>query len=206
MHRLRLLTLAATLLAALLAPGAASAASRCVGQDTTKAFEAYGDDADYSIAPGGDFEDGQDGWSFDRSRIVRGNETAGVRDGRFSLALGMGVTGVAEVVSPPFCVGEEHPTFRYLLRANGVVGALSTFLRYRDIDGDVEETQVRSKTATNLLPGRWKPSDLQPLATKIPLTQRGGTAVVQLVFRAPINVLGAGYQIDNVLIDPYRTK
>lgn len=205
---------AAALLAATVIPASAAAATattvsgaadgKCIEQATTKAFERFGDQADYSVAPGGDFEDGTNGWTFTKSRIVDGNETAGVLGGSHSVALGLGLVGSSTAVSPAFCVGEEHPTFRYLYRATGLVGFLSTWIRYTDIDGSTEEVQVHSRTATNLLPGRWRPSDLQPLATKIPLVRAGGTARVQLVFRSPINLIGSGYQIDSVLVDPYR--
>lgn len=211
MHQIKKFSIvAAALLAAATAPASAGAtaaitgAVKCEEQATTKAFEKFGDTADYSVAPGGDFESQDNGWTFSRARIVDGNETAGVLGGRHSVAMGLGVIGAATVVSPSFCVGEEHPTFRYLLKATGLVGFLTTYIRYTDTDGSTEETLVRSRTATNLLPGRWKPSDLQPLATKIPLVQNGRTARVQLVFRSPINLIGSGYQIDNVLVDPYR--
>lgn len=172
-----------------------------------RAFAAFGDNADYWLAPGGDFESSMRGWTMANSRVVSGNETSGVLKGTRSLALGSGLLSLnSTVVSPPFCVTEEHPTFRYVLKANGAVGALSTFIRYRATDGSTKEEEIHSRTATNLLPGRWKPSDLQPLATKLPLSRFGGSVSAQLVFRSAINVAGAGYQIDNVLIDPYRTR
>lgn len=191
------------------ATDAATATRSCQNAEPSswQAFAAWDDFADYWLAPGGDFEDSAEGWKLSGARIVAGNETAGVLDGDRSLALGSGLlSGVSTAVTPPFCVDTSHPTFRYLLKANGAVGELSTFIRFRDVDGTMQEEQVRSRTQTTLLPGRWKPSDLQPLATRLPMAALGGSARVQLVFRTPISALGSGYQIDNVLVDPYRTR
>jgi hypothetical protein len=172
-----------------------------------KAFAAFMDPADYWLAPGGDFETAAAGWSLSGARVVAGNETRGVLPGRNSLALGGGLVSLAaEAVSPPFCVTAEHPTFRFLFKPKGAVGLLNTFIRYRAADGSTQEEQVRSRVATTLLPGIWRPSELQPLATKLPMARIGGVAQVQLVFRSPINAIGAGYQIDDVLVDPYRSR
>lgn len=79
-------------------------------------------------------------------------------------------------------------------------------MQYQAADGTTREEQVWSRTATNLLPGRWKPSDLQPLATRMPMKRLNGVAVVRLVFRSPVNLAGSGYQVDDVLVDPYRMR
>lgn len=208
----------ATLVAALAAcaavvPSSASAASSApvdaCGTSVSRiwqAFLSFGDPADYWLAPAGDFESGARGWSLSRAYVRSGNDTTGVLGGRRSLALGFGLLGTAEAISPSFCIDATHPTFRYTFKPVGAVGLLSTFVRYKAVDGSTQEAQVWSKTATTLLPGQWRPSDLQPLATRVPMKTVGGRASVQLVFRAPINLLGAGYQIDNVLVDPYRTR
>ncbi len=172
-----------------------------------KAFAAFGDQADYWFAPGGDFESGAAGWSLENAKVVNGNDQTGVAGGAKSLALGGGLVSLrGTVVSPTFCITDEHPTFRYALKANGTVGVLQTSVRYTAADGSTREQEVQSNSATNLLPGKWKPSDLQPLATAMPMKKIGGVAKVQLVFRSPLGAVGAGYQIDNVLVDPYRTR
>lgn len=203
----------AALSAALVAPSAASAvepvgeACAYSADRTWQAFLAFGDTADYWLAPGGDFEGDLAGWSLHRARVTGGNENTGVLGGKRSLRLGVGRPwGESEVVTPPFCITKAHSTFRYLLKANSTVGHLSTSVRYRAADGTTQEANVRSRTITTLLPGRWKPSDPQPLAANVPLDRLGGVAEVQLVFRVPMSAVGAGYQIDNVLIDPYRTR
>ena len=53
-------------LAVFVVPAAAQAA--CGSTPTTKAFQAFGDSADYSLAPDGAFEAGGGGWSLNRAR------------------------------------------------------------------------------------------------------------------------------------------
>lgn len=206
--RLRaVLTLAATLAAPLPAAAADDLAECGDPPPAWQAFAAFGDPADYWVSPGGDFESGAAGWSLDNAHVEDGNDDLDVLAGEHSLALGGGLLSLSSTaVSPWFCVTPEHPTFRYTLKAKGAVGSLSTFVRYRAADGSTQEEQVHSRTATTLLPGQWKPSDLQPLATDLPMAELGGVVKVRLVFRTGLTVNGAGYQIDNVLVDPYRTR
>lgn len=194
------------------AAGAAASAATAAQCGTTQdrvwqAFKQFGDPADYWFAPGGDFETGASGWKLDNAKVVSGNDQSGVAGGSKSLSLGSGLVSLrGTAVSPSFCITDVNPTFRYTLKANGAVGTLATYVRYTAVDGSTQEQQVLSNSATNLLPGKWKPSDLQPLATAMPMKKIGGVAKVQLVFRSPLGALGTGYQIDNVLVDPYRSR
>jgi hypothetical protein len=204
----------ATATAALAVPALASAAA-CPEQPTTKAFSAYGDTADYALAPAGNFENGSTGWTLKNSTVVSGQGTllgiatnvlSGVLGGKKSLSIGSNfLPGTATVTSPPFCVDSSHPYFRYMLKANGAVNTLTTSIKYTTSNGSIKTTVVPSLSKTTLLPSQWKPSALNPLALNIPLLQNDGqSATVQLVFTSTFSALGAGYQIDNVLIDPYR--
>lgn len=200
---------ASTVVLALAMPGAAGAQGLCDDAapppPAWPAFAAFDDPADYFLAPGGDFESGAPDWDLQNADVVDGNEDAGVLAGEHSLALGFGLLGSARAISAPFCVTSEHPTFRYLFRANGLAGQLHTSVRWRDEEGTLQEEEIHSSTVTTLLPGQWHPSDLQPLATALPLDGPGDGVVVRLVFRTSLDLVG-GYQIDNVLVDPYRTR
>ncbi|MDO9398999.1 MAG: hypothetical protein Q7T71_20830 [Herbiconiux sp.] len=184
---------------------AAASTGSCPDQPTTKAFAKWGDDADYSLVPGGNFENGSSGWSFTNAKIGTGNETAGVLGGLKSVAMGNNwfVSAPSVLTSPPICVSDAHPYFRYLLKANGPVGLMATFIKYENAAGNIVQQQVQSKVSTNLMPGKWKPSELNPLSINLDLAA-GETTQVRLVFVTPGSVLGAGYNVDNVLVDPYR--
>ena len=188
---------------ALAAPAGALADS-CPELPTTQAFLKYGDTAEYALLTRGDFETTTSGWKLFNARTVAGNETGGVLSGTRSLAFGGGwISGPSIVATPEFCVSTDHPYFRYMLKANGAVGLLATFISYRDSNGSLVQEQVRSNVATNLFPGKWKPSELNPLSIKIPLAD-GETKKVRLLFVSPLSVGAASYNIDNILIDPYR--
>jgi hypothetical protein len=194
--------------AALIAPSAAvaaTAAPSCPAQPTTQAFSRFGDLADYALAPGGDFEGSLAGWSLVNAHVAGQNESYGILPGSHSIALGnvAFVSGPSQVTSPWFCIDADHPYFRYMLKPNGPVGLLATFVRYKNAAGQVMQTQITSKVSTNLYTGKWTASQLNPLAVSLSV---GGqqAAQVQLVFVTPGSVLGAGYYIDDVLVDPYR--
>lgn len=198
-------TLAAlALIAGGLCVPAGALGATCPTQPTTQAFKKYGDTAEYALAPRGNFESGTAGWSLLNARTVAGNESLGILPGTRSLALGTGlISGPTIVTTPEFCVSTEHPYFRYLLKANGAVGLMATFISYRDSSGSLVQQQVKSTISTNLFPGKWKLSELNPLSVNLPISD-GEIAKVRLVFVTPASINGAGYQIDNVLIDPYR--
>jgi hypothetical protein len=193
--------------AALLALPTAASATLCASQPTTEAFSSVGDTASYALAPGGDFETGTHGWGLKNAKLTSGNETLGILPGTHSLTLGGGlISGVATVSSPVFCVDNSHPYFRYALKANGMVGLMSTYIKYLGPSGSWLTALIPSRVSTNLLPGKWAASALNPLSINIPLVLLGGTtAAVQLVWSSPISILG-GYQIDDVLVDPYRHR
>ncbi|MBJ7470617.1 MAG: hypothetical protein JHD16_04920 [Solirubrobacteraceae bacterium] len=189
--------------AALVAPAGAFGAA-CPKLPTSQAFLKFGDTADYTLLPKANFESGTTGWSLFNARTVAGNETGGVLPGSRSLALGTGwVSGPTIVSTPEFCVGTEHPHFRYMLKANGAVGLLATLISYRTSNGATVQKQVASNVSTNLFPGKWKPSELNPLSVRLPISD-GQTLRVRILFVTPASMNGAGYQIDNVMIDPYR--
>src|SRR3954470_6455561 len=139
--------LAAVLAAAavtLVAVPAADAA--CAAAPTAKAFAAFSDNANYSLAPAGAFESGATGWSLTGASVVAGNETAKVHGAADAKSLAINATGNA--VSPSFCVGIQHPTFRlFARRTSGTWGVLNLKLRAKGSDGVVNETVVGSVTA-----------------------------------------------------------
>ena len=63
--------------AILVVPAAAQAA--CPTTQTTKAFQAFGDNNDYSLVPNGGFETGTSGWSLSGAAVTAGNEPWSVR-------------------------------------------------------------------------------------------------------------------------------
>lgn len=186
----------------------------CPESPVSKAFAKFGDTADYSLAPGGDFEDGS-GWTLKGgAKFASGNETLGVAAGSRSLKLPLG----AVAVSPEFCVDETNPHFRFVSKPDNAIAGYEAIVLYKNEGGAVKQAQFTSSSAQSWGSGKWAPSSASPLATKIPLLAGGKTASVQLMFVSTGNRIAVGVglwgrfaagsigtvSIDSVMVDPYR--
>ena len=187
----------AALLATATVPAVAGAA--CPTTPTTKAFVIFGDTADYSIVSNGHFEAGTSGWSLTKAAVASGNESYKVRSKSDAKSLAIQPTGVA--VSPAFCVGVEHPNFRFFgRRTSGTWGVLNVKLRWTGADGKTNDTVVGALSGDPYK--SWLATPKLPLATTLPLWQSGQTTSVRLVFDP--EDFGGAWTIDDVYVDPYR--
>ena len=184
----------ATVLALLGIPAAAQAA--CSPTPTSKAFQAFGDTADYSLVSNGGFESGTTGWSLSGASVVTGNESWKVRAATDAKSLAINPTG--RVVSPMFCVGTEHPSFRFFAkRTSGGWGVLNVVLRWKVGNGATNETVVGSVS-----PGTsWTPTQSFGLSQTLGLWNSAMTATVQVVLDP--EDYGGAVAVDDVYIDPY---
>jgi len=174
-------------------PAVAQAA--CPVTPTSKPFQRFGDYADYSLLSGGTFESGTAGWSLNRSSVLTGNESFHVHAAGDSRSLAIQRDGSA--VSPAFCVGREHPTFRFFARrTSGSWGVMLVKLRWTGTDGRTHETTVGALNGNT----SWKPGPPMLLGLALPLWQSGQSLNVRLVFD-PENH-GGDWAIDDVYIDP----
>ena len=174
-----------------------AAEAACTATPTTKAFAAFGDTADYSLAPAGAFESGATGWSLSGSSVVSGNESAKVHGSGDAKSLAISATGQA--VSPAFCVGIQHPSFRFFARrTSGTWGVLNVKLRYKGADGVTNETTVGSVSAADTA---WHPTASIALSTVLGLWNGDQSASVQIVLDP--EDYGGSWAVDDVYIDPY---
>jgi hypothetical protein len=208
--------IAAALFAAVLLIGVvpAMANAACPPGPTSHPFAPFGDNASYTLIPGGSFTSGAPGWSLTNALVLgasseselrgasdnhgRGNEDnegAGseANEGG-SHALVIYPYGVA--VSPAFCVSSEYPSFRFFARKLEGFGSLNVSLRWTDSLGFSHEIPGASVQG-----GRsWAPSPVLELASKLPVSKPGSTLSVRLVFTPS---LGSAWAIRDVYIDPY---
>ncbi len=182
----------------LVAAGPASAA--CATTPTKKAFSSFGDQRDYSLLPGGGFESGTtSGWALGSSSIVSGNESFLI--GQKTDARSLAVPAKSVVVSPKFCVGIEHPTFRiFAKKRSGTWQTVLVKLRWTDAKGKVNDTTVGALNGSDY--AAWKPTPSFKLAETLPLWQSGQTLTAQIVLDP--EDYGGDWQIDDIYIDPYR--
>src|SRR3954454_12302380 len=167
-----------TMLVTAAVPAAANAAG-CPTAPTTKPFSAFGDLADYTLAPAGAFEGGATGWSLSGASVVAGNETYKVHGGADAKSLAIQATGAA--VTPAFCVSIAEPSFRFFARrTSGGWGVLNVIVRWTDAGGHSPDTTAGALTGDGYL--SWQPSPMLALGRMLPLWQPGSTVPVRLVF------------------------
>jgi hypothetical protein len=198
-RRRRLALFAAVVGAALIVPAAASAA--CPDRPTAREFARWLDPINYTLVPAGHFENGAPGWALSGgARIVPGNEPWDLNSPRDDQSLLLPSGSSAR--SPFVCVELLDPVARFVSRNRGsILGAL------------VVETLIRTPAGTVVLPGGadavlsgWHPS-LPVLAggnLVAGLDLEDGTAEVAFRFR-PIGLFAA-WQIDDVYVDPFRSR
>jgi hypothetical protein len=189
--------LAALLGAAAIFAVPAAAQAACPTTPTAKAFQAFGDSADYSLVSNGAFEAGAGGWSLSGASIVSGNESYKVHGGSDSRSLALNATG--QVASPAFCVSTANPTFRFFTRrTSGGWGVVNVKLRWKDSAGNTNETVVGSVTAADT---SWHPTPAFSLASVLGLWNAEQAVSVQIVLDP--EDYGGNWAIDDVYIDPY---
>jgi hypothetical protein len=172
---------------------ATASSPACESAPVSKPFQAFGDSASYSIAPGGSFESAASGWSLVNSAVAEGNESYDVAGGSHSLA----IQPNGSAVSPAFCVTTANPTLRFFAkRTSGTWGVLNVLLLWTDSAGKSHETVVGAMQSGT----SWTPSSALQLATTLPLWQAGESLSVKVVFRP--EQYGGAWAVDDVFIDP----
>jgi hypothetical protein len=175
----------------LIGTGAAS------GCDTAAShpFEAWGDNANYLLVPGGSFEAGQPAWKLGLGAYIGpGNEpfhTEG--SGNRSLYLLPG--GTATSPTACFKLGDWHA--RFFVRGIGLRGGrLEVDVVVKSLLGGLLTVLDGGAVSPS---GEWRPSPrIGMLLCNV--TSLLGTKAVSLRFRA----VNAAFQIDDVYIDPWK--
>ena len=202
----RLLAAALGLALAALAPATAQAKTdkhdaanpdACVPDHVlTNPFAAWGDQADYALAPGGDFESGAAGWTLTGgAAVVAGNQPFDIgAPGASGLALPHG----ASAVSGSMCVDESYTSFRFFARNLGASKAdLKVEVLYYDGKGRQQGTSARVLGSDS----DWALSD--PLAMNVPFDATGAAPIA---FRFTPQGKGGDWRIDDVYVDPYARR
>jgi hypothetical protein len=177
-----------------------ASAPSCDNGALSQPFAQFGDDSDYFLAPGGDFENGAGDWADSGARVVGDQEPWQV-NGTGSHALN--IPAGHSVVSPTICVGLEHPTMRFFAHRSGggllaVASNLLVTARVETSLGLVVEVPVGTLTTlTNAAKWNKTPTQLV-LASLLPLLP-GEHTPIQFRFTA---VGTSDWVIDDVFVDP----
>jgi hypothetical protein len=196
--RLSLLTAALAVVPAASANAALIETDPCDDASLSQAFAQWGDNAWYKLAPRGDFEDGLEGLTHRGARVVAGSEPYGVTGevGSGALELNAGDS----ITLPATCMNAGNPAFRLFSRSSGGLLGLLPVLKadvlYRD-----GALRILPIPAGVVLPSKnWQPSLHQLTLSVLGATLAGGESMVGIRLTA----VSGTWQVDDVLVDPYR--
>jgi hypothetical protein len=155
-----------------------------------------GDDRDYTLVPGGDFESRVPRWVMAAgARVVDGNESfdVGGADDRYSLSLPPRSTAV----SAPICIDETYPSFRFFARNTGDAGStLKVEVLYMSTSGGLGVRASGELTAGS----EWTATDALHIGLEI--DPKSPTGAAPVAFRFTPQGSGGRWQIDDLYVDP----
>ena len=180
----------ACLLTALIASSSAQAAT-CAGEGThSQRFADWGDDGDYFLAPGGDFESSSPAWTLQRG--------ATVGDAAYGAGAALSLPPGASATSPPICVAPGYTHGRMFGAATGSGRVLGSIVKVDVLDADSGSRP--SRLGLLRFDRSWDPSDRFLLGEDdFDLDPDTGLGEVRLRFTTigPAQAL-----LDDVYIDP----
>jgi hypothetical protein len=189
-------------LALFVAPGVALADNSTMATCQTPAlstpFAQWGDDNDYFLVPGGSFEGTSDqvGWTLSGATLSAGNEPFYVNDSGDSQSLT--IDGGGSATSPYFCVDNTMGSLRFFAQQLSAGAGLHVQALVQTSDG------VSTVPLAHLFDGSmstWAPTD--PITGDTSGLADGQTVMVALQFT--VRASAASWQIDDVMVDPYRS-
>lgn len=149
-HRLAIAVMATAMFVLGLAACATSALAACSYPEAEQVFTPWNDEGYYQLAPDGTLAGGGTGWNLEGgAELVSESNLRGHAGPEEETALSLPFGGTA--TSPPFCVDETTPNFRFMMRnmgdKGGKIRVTVTYANTRkvvkaknsDVHGDLEE-------------------------------------------------------------------
>jgi hypothetical protein len=191
-------TLAAAAAFAVLPAAGASAdlinTGLCDGAALSQPFAQFGDDAQYKLLPGGDFEGGAlNGYSISGgAKVVAGNEPFG--PGAKSLSIPAG----GSVLTPATCVNTANPNYRFFYKSQGgllgLLPAMTVSLVYQSGVLGIAELPL----GVVLPSGKWKASGKEFTLAVLGSAIADGSVPLALRFTS----VAGTWTVDDVYVDP----
>jgi hypothetical protein len=173
----------------------ASPGAACPSVSSSPLMGALNDFSSYAPVAGGTFEDDAAGWSLNGASVVSGNEPWSVVNATDSNSLA--INGGGSATSPTFCVDNTFPSFRFFADSNGGGwrSGLTVSARWTLSSGQNGQSTITALSSSDY--GSWEPTPALALGSVL---APGQTVTVRFVFSAGS---GPGWNIDDVLLDPY---
>jgi hypothetical protein len=181
---------------------------KCDDNPATQPFMPWQDVDHYVLAPDGDFEKKVDDWVLTGdAELVAGNQPFPVGHKKDGVSLAL--PGGSEATTGEVCVGVDHPTLRFFLRRVDVDGPADAVITLRaavrDPVGTVHVVQILTPVVGT---PAWAPS--APVVVADPVLADPGlrpfgevTLPATFTFTASPDSI---WQIDNVYVDPWRSR
>jgi hypothetical protein len=156
-------------------------APSCAPQALSQPFASIGDQSNYTLLPGGDFENGAPGWTLSKASVV-------------NHALQVSPGGVA--TSPTICAGLDHPTMRFRAKSSGLLPVATVSVLVKTSLGVTAEVPLGL-----ISPGSsWHATPKYlVIANLLPLLPNNYTP---LAFR--VRAVTGTWSVDDVYVDPRR--
>jgi hypothetical protein len=166
-------------------------------RDLNTPLTSFGDPNLYALAPGGTFAGGtMAGWHLTNAALVAENEPHGVVSNDGS-SLGLGANGVA--ISAPMCIDETFPNFRFFAKAaRASKSPLTVTVLFMDAKGNIKSAKSGSYVAKS---AGWQL--VNPMAIGIDIHPTATNAAAPIAFQFT-SAKDGSWQIDDLLVDPYR--
>jgi hypothetical protein len=169
-------------------------AATCEGESFSPALAAYGDSNEYALAPGGEFNAGEEGWQLSGgAKVVTARRPNGSTGSVLELPAG------ASAVSPPSCVTMRYPTARLWTQDVHSGGLLLASVSYPGTPLSIGAPQLAGELLGTQ--GSWSLSgalDVQPLLPD--LTE--GKREARFVFTAT-GAKSSEFYIWDLYVDPW---
>jgi hypothetical protein len=167
-------------------------------------FAPWGDDGQYFLMSGGDFEGDMSDWTLENGAgLVAGNESyqIGSPSDSQSLLLPSG----SSVTTPTVCVTAQSPDLRLAVLKSGVRDAkLRVYLNFTDDKGNPRTQKLKDLAGSD----SWTLTDpLKFLGPVNNILKRNGQTTVSFTFavEAKNDSQDAAWQIDDLYVDPYKS-
>jgi len=179
-------------------PGSLSASATCGYGTSSPVFLPWLDVASYSLAPEGDFSD-VSGWQLDHTSLAADHDpwTPG--------SVSLRIPGNGQATSPAMCVDLSNPTIRLFVDNQAKANTdLKVSVLYENLQGNVTTLTLAKLRTTS---SGWQPSITIPIGVNVAsVGTASGYAAVAFVFKPEGLAAGQYWAIDNLYVDPFRSR
>ena len=181
----------------------ASTAVSCSSYTFQTPFLPWGDGHAYTLAPSGSLETSS--WATDwkltgTAKRVAWNESFYAHSAKdaYSLSLPPGSSATTRAM----CTMLDYPSFRFFMRNTGAsTSTLKVEVLFEDLAGSVHSIRLADLAGKST----WQPSSsIRFLMNALSIANKNGTSPV--AFRFTPQGTGGNWQIDDVYVDPYKSR